>query len=309
MTVPNWANVLNEIEENKRRAQEGINEPFVDNVRRKYLLQLHNHTNRNIIAYYLGWLQKTSTTPNYISDFDKNGLMNAVHELDKNLGLDLLLHTPGGSFAATVSLVDYLHKMFGTNIRCFIPQIAMSGGTMIACACKEIIMGKQSNIGPIDPQINGFPAYGIIDEFNHVVESVKKDPGSILVWRTILEKYEPALVGECSKAIKLARETVEKWLINGMFADNENREDAIKQAKNIVNKLNNHADTKNHAYHIHAEEALSFGLKISMLEDDNDLQDLVLTVHHAYMHSFSGTAAVKIIENHLGRAIVLSSNG
>ena len=36
------------------------------------------------------------------------------------------------------------------------------------------------------------------------------------------------------------------------------------------------------------------------MEDDNDLQDLILIVHHAFMHTFSNSAASKIVENHLG---------
>lgn len=46
------------------------------------------------------------------------------------------------------------------------------------------------------------------------------------------------------------------------------------------------------------------GLKIEKLEDDKKLQDLALTVHHAYMHTFSMSVAIKIIENHIGVAIV-----
>jgi len=64
--------------------------------------------------------------------------MNPVHGLNREKGLDLFLHTPGGDFATTESMVHYLRQTFGTNIRCFIPQLAMSGGTMMACACKEI---------------------------------------------------------------------------------------------------------------------------------------------------------------------------
>ena len=44
----------------------------------------------------------------------------------------------------------------------------MSAATMIACACDEIIMGKHSALGPIDPQItfDSFtsPAQSILDE-------------------------------------------------------------------------------------------------------------------------------------------------
>jgi ClpP class serine protease len=91
-----------------------------------------------------------------VNDADKNGLMTVVHQLDRSKGLDLLLHTPGGETAATESFVDYLRSIFGKDIRAFIPQLALSAGTMIACACKEIYMGKQSSLGPVDPQFVEF---------------------------------------------------------------------------------------------------------------------------------------------------------
>lgn len=37
----------------------------------------------------------------------------------------------------------------------------MSAATMLACACDEIVMGKQSAIGPIDPQMTLTKANGI----------------------------------------------------------------------------------------------------------------------------------------------------
>ena len=78
--------------------------------------------------------------------------MLCIHKLDRSKGLDLILHTPGGSGAATESLVNYLHQMFGNDIRAFVPQLAMSAGTILACSCKEIYMGKHSNLGLVDPQ-------------------------------------------------------------------------------------------------------------------------------------------------------------
>lgn len=56
--------------------------------------------------------------------------------------------------------------------------------------------------------------------------------------------------------------------------------------------------------HIMSPKAREIGLSIVQLEDDQKLQDLVLTVHHAYMHTFSMAPTVKIIENHLGAATV-----
>jgi hypothetical protein len=44
------------------------------------------------------------------------------------------------------------------------------------------------------------------------------------------------------------------------------------------------------------------GLDVKDLEDDSELQDMVLSVHHSAMLTLSGTASAKLVENHHGRA-------
>jgi len=44
----------------------------------------------------------------------------------------------------------------------FVPQLAMSGGTLVALGADEIVMTEHAMLGPIDPQINGMPAAWII---------------------------------------------------------------------------------------------------------------------------------------------------
>ena len=288
--MPSWNDVLNELQPKS-----------LDDVRHKYLLQLHQYTDRNVICYYSGWLQKMGSDKSDINDGDKNGFMNAVYQLDKSKGLDLILHTPGGDVAATESIVNYLRKIFGINIRVIVPQIAMSAGTMIACSAKEIIMGKQSNLGPIDPHIGGLPTHGVIYEFNRAIEEVRNNPDSLPIWQVIIGKYHPTFLQTCQNAIDLSNEVVSNWLETAMFLGEPNAED---KSKNIVSQLNNHLDTKSHARHIHIDDAVKMGLKIIELEADQRLQDLVLTVHHAYMHTLSFTPAIKVIENHNGKAIV-----
>jgi membrane-bound ClpP family serine protease len=136
--------------------------------------------------------------------------MTAVHQLDRSLGLDLILHTPGGRIAATQSIVNYLHKMFKGDMRAIIPQIAMSGGTMIACSCKKIMMGTHSNLGPIDPQLRGLPAYGVLEEFKRATRDIKKSPAMIPVWQPILGKYYPTFISECQNAIKCCKKRCSK---------------------------------------------------------------------------------------------------
>lgn len=296
--MPSWNEVLSEIVVSQ-------SEGGIDSVRRKYLSKLHQKTGRNVIAYYSGFLQKPGYFLSHVNDDDKNGFMNAIYGMDRTLGLDLILHTPGGDIAATESIVHYLRQMFGDNIRAVIPQMAMSAGTMIACACKSLVMGKQSNIGPFDPQFGGIPAYGVLEEFERAIVQITANPHAIPIWQAIIGKYHPTFLGQCEKAIEHAADIVNMWLISGMFKDDPN---AVVKAKQIVDALNDHKGTKTHARHLHAEDAKGFGLVVEHLEADAELQDLVLTVHHAYMHTFASSAAGKIIENHSGAAIVQFAN-
>ena len=123
----------------------------------KYAKELHEETGRNVIIYYSGWLTIDSEEIS-IDSMDKNAFMGVIKDLDKTKGLDLILHTPGGLLDATESIIDYLHAIFGEDIRAIIPQMAMSAGTLIACSCKEILMGKHSSLGPVDPQIGSLAA-------------------------------------------------------------------------------------------------------------------------------------------------------
>lgn len=307
--MPNWSSVLKEIEGERHKLdrQDKQQRPGpLDRVRRRYLKRLHNHTGRNVICYYSGWLLRESGPPQLgVTDADKNGLMSAVHGLDRKLGLDLVLHTPGGDLAAAESLVDYLRRIFDRDIRAVVPQLAMSAGTMIACACRSILMGRQSNLGPIDPQIGGVPASGVLLEFKKAIDDIRADPAAAVVWTPIIQKYHPTFLQACENAVAWADEITKNWLRTGMFSDDD---DAEEKAERITRSLSDTQTTLNHSRHIHIDQLEEMGLNIERMEEDQDLQDLVLTVHHALMHTFASTNAIKIIENHNGVATIVGVN-
>ncbi len=288
--MPNWNEILDELKQSMRIDK-------LDHIRSRYIKKYHEKTGKNVICYYSGFLQKPNVSQIEIIDNDKNGFMTCVSGLDKSQGLDLFLHTPGGQIAATESLVHYLRKMFGNNIRAIIPQIAMSAGTMIACSCKEIVMGKQSNIGPIDPQFNGIPAQGVLSEFKRAVKEAKEKPETIPLWQTIISKYNPSFIGECQNAVNLSKILVKKWLFEGMF---ESDPEKSERTEKILNLINSHEDTMTHSRHLHIDDVKEVGLKVKSIEDDFDdeYQDLVLTIHHCFMHTFQQSTSIKIIENH-----------
>lgn len=293
--MPSWNQIADEV----AAAEEQHGGNALDIVRRRYIRGLHELTGRNVIVYYSGWLTRPSSLPLQICDDDKNGFMATVHGLDRSIGLDLILHTPGGDIAATESLVGYLRKMFNGDIRAIVPQIAMSAGTMIACSCKQILMGKHSNLGPIDPQVGGVPAQAVLDEFQEAVECVQKNPAAAPVWQAIIGKYHPTFLGSCQRAIAMSQQIVTDWLASGMFAD---RPDPLDCARRVVAYFSDHNGTQTHSRHIHIDDCQRVGLEILPLENDQVMQEAVLSIHHAAMFTFAISRAYKFIENHDGQA-------
>jgi ATP-dependent protease ClpP protease subunit len=294
--MPNWKEVLEEIQ---AEAKKGVPNAL-DIIRRKYILEIHNKTGRNVIAYYSGWLQRGNALDVIVNDKDKNAFMVNIHKLDRTKGLDLILHTPGGDLAATESIVDYLNLMFGKDIRAIIPQISMSAGTMVALSCKEIVMGKQSNMGPIDPQMGGVACQAVLDEFEKAKEDIRKNPQSAPLWQVIIGKYHPTFLGECQNSIDWSEILATEWLKRNMCNGNDTR------TKKILKEFFDHKTNKSHARHISKDKCKEIGLSVVDMEADNDLQDLILTVHHSFMHTFNRSSATKIVENHLGVAYIES---
>ena len=294
--MPNWGEVLAEIGAETDRARRAF-----DTIRRRYLASLAKETGRNVIAYYSAWQQKGGLAGTEIRDEDRDGFMRALHGLSYSDGLDLILHTPGGSIAATHSIIVYLREKFDRDIRVIVPHTAMSAGTVMACAAREIVMARHSSIGPVDPQIRGVPAKGVLAEFERAAEEIKAEPSRQAVWMPILSQYTPTFLGNCQNAIDWSEKFAREQLADNMFRGARDKKQKIN---NILNALTEYADVKLHERRIGYKEAKRIGLKISLVEDSPVLQDLVLTVHHCFVHTMSNTSAIKIIENHNGAAFV-----
>lgn len=277
-----------------------------DKIRRNLIKNLSNLTKRNVILYYSGWLQKpqlTKTIDFGISDADKTGFMTVIHKMDRSKGVDLILHTPGGDMAATESIIEYLRSMFGKNIRAIVPQMAMSGGAMIACACNQIVMGNQSSIGPFDPQINGIPCQAILKDLQKAVAEITANNMNAYKWQPIIQKYPLGFFSHCEQSIAMAEEVVRKNLRECMFNDLD-ADAAQNLIDGIFEKLGSNSETKMHARHISKQYAIDCGLNVFDLEKDQKLQEAVLSLHHACILTFEQSPATKIIENQNGKSYI-----
>ena len=94
---------------------------------------------------------------------------------------------------------------------------------------------------------------------------------------------------------------VSNWLKENMFHNDKDKDD---KADKIIRHLGSHKETLSHSKHLHIDDLESLGLKIEKMEDDQELQDKILSVHHATIISITQTNATKIIENNLGKAFI-----
>lgn len=174
----------------------------------------------------------------YIDVNDAEQVMRAIHMTDPDTPLDLVLHTPGGLVVASLQIARAL-KLHKAKTTVFVPHLAMSGGTLIALAADEIVMCPHAVLGPVDPQINGFPAASII-------RAAEDKPIAEVDDQTLM------LADVGRKAVAQIRAAVSELLQEHLPKE---------QADQIADRLSRGEWT--HDYPIAPTEAQSLGLKVS----------------------------------------------
>jgi len=187
----------------------------------------------------------------YIDIDDSEQVLRAIRLTDPEVPIDLILHTPGGLVLAAEQIA---HALFCREARVtvIVPHYAMSGGMLIALAADEIVMDEHAVLGPVDPQVDQFPAASVLKAVS------QKDPNEVDDKTLIL-----ADIGQ--KALRQVKETVVR--IVGDWMEGE-------QAEELAEKLA--SGTWTHDYPIRVEEARELGLPVSteVPEEVYDLMEL-----------------------------------
>jgi hypothetical protein len=279
--------------------------PF-DVIRRKYLKEMADFTGRPVIVYASGWLEgRPIGDPSHVSvnTRDLMGFMEAVHGLPKG-PLDLMLHSPGGDANAAEAIMDYLRAEGFGPIRAIVPICAMSAATMMALCCDEVVMGRHSQIGPIDPQFTlatpdgprSAPAQAILDQFELAKTECAANQSNLAAWMPILRSYMPGLISQCLSAQKAAEGMVSSAMTKYMFSGDP---DASAKAISAAEWFNDHKTHLSHGKPLQYDDVVAKGVKVSRLEDDQEFQDKVLSAWHGVQISLSKVAVNKLIENNI----------
>ena len=116
----------------------------------------------------------------------------------------------------------------------------------------------------------------------------------------------PSLVLEASKALAYSKELVVNWLNDRMLKNIEDEDKRRKKADAIAAYFNAEDTPGQDQIHVHgqrigAEKLEALGLKLEFLENDQDLQNDVLTAYHLMTLIFEHTPSIKFIASDTGK--------
>ena len=304
--MPSWGDILEQI----RQGTDEIGAESYDVVRKHYLNKVAQETDSDAILYASSWTVPSNSQEDVsLSDADVQGFMEALSGRRSDT-LSLILHSPGGKPEAAEHIVEYLRSMYD-EIDVYVPHAARSAATLMCCSADSVVMGKHSSLGPIDPQftirtglgVRMVPADSIIDQFDKAREEFAES-GTVGAWGPMLQQYGPSLIKECEDAKDYSKNLAKKWSKEYMFEGSN----ASQQASELSEALIEREEHKSHSRPIMRDEAEEMGFNVKKLEENQDLQDAVLSTYHAASHTFSGTSAIKIIESHNQSSYVVMSD-
>lgn len=220
--------------------------------------------------------------------------------------VDVYIETPGGSGETAEEIVRFLHNNFDT-VSFVVSGEAKSAGTLIVLSGDEILMTETGSLGPIDAQIKiGRSMVSAYDYMEWVKEKRKEaeKQGMLNPFdATMVAQITPGELGSVFHALKFAEDLVVEWLINYKFkkwtvTETHKRpvteEMKRKRAVKIVKELINHSKWRSHGRSIKIEDLEKIGLKITRVDNDPKLAEIIYRIQTVCRLLFDTTTCFKI---------------
>ena len=232
-------------------------------------------TGRALIVYF-GDCNDTA------SQIDSNDDVYIAELLNDCAGkpIDLLLETNGGGTDATEKICSLLRRG-APDLRVVVPRRAKSNGTVIALTGQKIVMGLESELGPIDPSINGIPVAFVLNA----------PPGAV----GVLD------VQMAETARKQTEKLASHLLASGMLAGKSKEEIKI-----VIDKIATRDHYHSHGSVIDAKEAADLGFAVEELGADSALWRQFTLLRAMYAHDCAQNHYSKIFEGNKVSLVVMA---
>lgn len=251
--------------------------------RSEALATLADITGRNVIVYYSGWLESKSVSrarrPEFRMSFrDARYVVWAFGELNPGIGVDLLLHSPGGDLRATSYLINHLHRKFDRDVRIIVPESAHSACAAIAFAGKELLLPAKARLVFSARDFCARPHAGRI--------CGKRGIGAAS-WTSALDSVP-------ERILNVSGQTLKKWLSTGMFRLDP---EAEHKASCVLANLVQYVKEEEAPFSLSMRLARRAGLNAVPVRAHSQIHSALMNVHRACRRALSRQSGLKLIEN------------
>lgn len=249
----------------------------------RYLRQLmirdiERLTGRRLLVYFANRFADHSG----IEAGDLSFFVELLSDLEADEKVDILVETNGGVTDATEAIVS-LVKNRCSDFRAIVANGAKSNGTLICLAARSIVMGPSSELGPIDPHLQGTPC-------------------TILAGQHFAQINYP--LHELAKlALKQTQKLGEFLLADGMMAGKP-----ADEIQKIVKSLGTRDVYFSHGSAIDAREAKALGLVIDELAHDDPIWQRLWLLYTMYDFDCQRDALLKVFESSSRSTAVVENN-
>jgi len=268
------------------------------------LIKKYNQIRKTFTILYAAALNKQ--IPTIGMDQDDYYLIHDLLRGASSDSIDFYLETPGGSAEAAEEIVKCIRNKF-KNVSFVVSGEAKSAGTIMVLSADEILMTETGSLGPIDAQVkigrSRISAYDYIEWANEKrEEAVKK--GALNPFDAIMiAQISPGELSGVYHSLEYAKDLVRDWLKTYKFqkwTTTETRKLKVteemkeKRAAEIARKLAKHSDWRSHGRSIKADDLRKIGLKITSIENNPDLADVVYRIQTVCRLILESSTAYKI---------------
>lgn len=234
-------------------------------LRQLLIADLEELTGREVVVYF-------ARLSEGINHSDPDDLSEVIEGLSGDK-VDLILQTPGGMVDAVEKFVTVLRQR-KKQYRVIVPSLAKSGGTVIAMSAERILLGVNSELGPIDPQfvmpnLGPVPCQFIADD----------------------QTQPPVLRALAKSAVDRMRQLAEKILSEGMLKGK-----SAAELNDVINKVSSSDTYNSHGAVIDFSEAQSLGLAVEWMNPEEELWRRVWLLYCCYDHDIKLRSIGKIVE-------------
>ncbi len=238
-------------------------------LRQQLIRDIEGLTGRRLIVYFANRFHDGSG----IDGGDPAYITELLDDITGGEPVDLMIETNGGVTDATEAVIAILQNRIA-DLRVIVANAAKSNGTLICLAGTTIVMGPSSELGPIDPHLNGIPC------------TVLSQPQVAATNFPLQQLAELSL----KQTRKLAGRLLDKGMLHGTPQADIER---------IVNSLATRDTYFSHGSTIDHTEAAGLGLKVEALAADDPIWRRIWLLYTMYDFDSRRDGFLKVFE---GRA-------